>query len=76
MASPPLATEQIPPDEAHYINDLRKRLKAKIQREYPQGVMRRDAHPKMHGLVRAYFIVRAGFACRFTRRRVSGASQV
>lgn len=57
MAPPPLATEQIPPDEAHYINDLRKRLKAKIQREYPQGVMRRDAHPKMHGLVRAYFIV-------------------
>ncbi|MFZ6864604.1 catalase family protein [Undibacterium sp. Ji67W] len=58
MASPPpLATEKIPADEAKYIRELRKRLQAKITQEYPKGIMRRDAHPKMHGLVRAYFIV-------------------
>ena len=53
----PLAKEQIPPEEAHDIADLRTRLLAKIKSEYPKGVMRRDAHPKMHGLVRAYFMV-------------------
>ena len=54
---PPLATEQIPADEEKYVSDLRRRLQAKITEQYPQGIMRRDAHPKMHGLVRAYFIV-------------------
>ena len=51
------AKEKIPADEKHFIADLQKRLSAKIRREYQKGVMRRDAHPKMHGLVRAYFIV-------------------
>ena len=53
----PLAKEQIPKEEGRYIEDLRKRLTAKIKSEYPKGIMRRDAHPKMHGLVRAYLIV-------------------
>ena len=58
MASPlPLATETIPPDEEKYVRELRKRLQAKMQRDYPKGIMRREAHPKMHGLVRAYFII-------------------
>ncbi|MFZ6849247.1 catalase family protein [Undibacterium sp. RuRC25W] len=54
---PPLATEKIPPEEEKYIRDLRQRLQEKIEKEYPKGIMRRDAHPKMHGLVRAYFII-------------------
>lgn len=52
-----LATEVIPPNEAACIHDLAARLQAKIIRENPDGIMRRDAHPKMHGLVRAEFIV-------------------
>jgi len=55
--SPQHASEKIPQDEKQHIEDLRQRLSAKIQREYQKGVMRRDAHPKTHGVVRAYFIV-------------------
>ncbi len=49
--------EQIPPHEAEHIEALGARLKAKIIKDNAGGMMRRDAHPKMHGLVRAEFIV-------------------
>ena len=55
-----LAQECIPPGEAQYAEDLAARLKAKIIRDNPTGIMRRDAHPKMHGVVKAEFIVEPG----------------
>lgn len=57
MPSKQLATEYPPPGEAAYTQDLADRLKAKIIKDNPTGIMRRDAHPKMHGVVRAEFIV-------------------
>jgi len=55
-----LAKEIIPLDETQRIHDLAARLQAKIIRENSDGLMRRDAHPKMHGLVRAEFTVESG----------------
>ena len=52
-----LAQETIPPGEKQYTEDLAARLKAKIIRDNPTGIMRRDAHPKMHGVVKAEFTV-------------------
>lgn len=57
MLEKPLAQEIIPPNEPQVIEDLTARLKAKIMQDNPAGIMRRDAHPKMHGLVKAEFIV-------------------
>ncbi|HSD38128.1 MAG TPA: catalase family protein [Rhodocyclaceae bacterium] len=54
-----LASENIPDGEDVHIRDLQERLRAKIPKQYTEGHMRRDAHPKMHGLVRAHFIVEA-----------------
>lgn len=53
----PLAQESIPLSEEKFINDLAARLTAKITRDNPTGIMRRDAHPKMHGLVKAEFTI-------------------
>jgi len=52
-----IATEDPPPGEAEYTHDLAERLQAKITKDYPTGLMRRDAHPKMHGVVKAEFVV-------------------
>ena len=52
-----LAQEQVPPNERASINDLAARLKAKIVKDNPTGTMRRDAHPKMHGVLKAIFTV-------------------
>ena len=52
-----LAQEYPPPHEAEYVNDLADRLRAKIIKDNPTGIMRRDAHPKMHGVVKAEFTV-------------------
>lgn len=60
MKTTQLATESIPPGEAGRIRDLAARLQAKIVRENPAGIMRRDAHPKMHGVVKAEFTVEPG----------------
>lgn len=57
MTDLPLAQEVIPPDESRFIESLLARLKAKIIRDNPTGIMRRDAHPKMHGVVKAEFTV-------------------
>jgi catalase len=54
-----LSVESPPPGEAAFTQLIADRLKAKIIRENPPGIMRRDAHPKMHGVVRAEFIVEA-----------------
>ncbi|WP_175625323.1 MULTISPECIES: catalase family protein [Oxalobacteraceae] len=59
MSDNTLAQETIPAGEAQYIADLSARLKAKIIRDNPTGIMRRDAHPKMHGVVKAEFTVEA-----------------
>jgi hypothetical protein len=52
-----LAQEYPPPGEAEHIASLERRLQDKITNQYRNGLMRRDAHPKMHGLVKAEFIV-------------------
>jgi hypothetical protein len=43
--------------EAQYVDDVLARLKTQLIDEHPSGTMPRDAHPKMHGLVEAEFIV-------------------
>jgi hypothetical protein len=57
MASKQLAQEYPPPGEADYTRDLAQRLTDKITKDNPTGIMRRDAHPKMHGVVKAEFTV-------------------
>jgi len=57
MSKLQLAQESVPAGEAAFIADLATRLKAKIIQDNPTGIMRRDAHPKMHGVVKAEFIV-------------------
>ncbi|MCP3867399.1 MAG: catalase family protein [Gammaproteobacteria bacterium] len=49
--------ERIPPDESERIAALGQRLKEKVIRDNAGGPIRRDAHPKMHGLVTAEFII-------------------
>jgi hypothetical protein len=57
MAQKQLAQEYPPAGETEYIQNLGDRLKAKIIKDNPTGIMRRDAHPKMHGVVKAEFVV-------------------
>ncbi|HEY6772954.1 MAG TPA: catalase family protein [Oxalicibacterium sp.] len=52
-----LAQERIPADETECTRNLAARLQAKIVHDNRTGIMRRDAHPKMHGVVKAEFIV-------------------
>ena len=49
--------ERVTTFEQTYTEDLLRRLKAQLIDEHPDGLLPRDAHPKMHGLVRAEFIV-------------------
>ena len=51
--------ERIATFEQTYTDDLLRRLKTQLINEHPDGLMPRDAHPKMHGLVQAEFIVHA-----------------
>ena len=44
-------------DEDEIVNDLVARLKQRIVHDNPKRQMRRDAHAKMHGLVKAEFTV-------------------
>jgi hypothetical protein len=57
MSQKQIAMEYAPTGEAEYTLDLAERLKAKIIKDNPTGIMRRDAHPKMHGVVKAEFII-------------------
>jgi hypothetical protein len=54
-----LAQEYPPPNEQVHIDSLIRRLRAKMERDYAQGRMLRDAHPKMHGCVRAGLAIEA-----------------
>jgi len=62
MTDRQLATEYPPSGEAAYTQDLADRLQAKIIKDNPTGIMRRDAHPKMHGVVKAEFIIEPNLA--------------
>ncbi|HXA48609.1 MAG TPA: catalase family protein [Burkholderiaceae bacterium] len=57
MSQKQIAIEYPPAGEAEYTRDLAARLQAKITKDYPTGTMRRDAHPKMHGVVKAEFVI-------------------
>lgn len=57
MTQKQLAQEYPPPGEAQATEDLTQRQIKKIIAENPTGIMRRDAHTKMHGIVKAEFIV-------------------
>jgi Catalase len=57
MSAKQLAQEYPPPGEAQAIHDLTQRQLKKVAAENPTGIMRRDAHSKMHGIVKAEFIV-------------------
>jgi hypothetical protein len=57
MSRKQLAQEYPPEGEAQVIRDLTERQIKKIINENPSGIMRRDAHTKMHGMVKAEFTV-------------------
>lgn len=57
MSKKQLAQEYPPSNEAQATRDLTQRQIKKILQENPDGMMRRDAHTKMHGIVKAEFIV-------------------
>jgi len=62
MSQKVLTQEYPPPGEAAATVDLAQRLQDKIAAQYQSGIMGRDAHPKMHGLVKAEFTVLPGLA--------------
>ena len=51
--------ERVTTFEQNYTDDLLRRLEAQLIDEHPDGLMPRDAHPKMHGLVQAEFVIHA-----------------
>ncbi len=55
-----LATEYPPANEQAHIDSLIHELRAKVERDYANGRILRDAHPKMHGCVKAEFSVDGG----------------
>ena len=50
--------EYISPDEAIHIEKIIELFKRTLPRYYPTGTVKRMFHPKIHGLVKACFIVR------------------
>ena len=56
--SPP-GQETVSPGEAEFIEAIAKQTLDRLKSQYPagKGEVRRDAHPKTHGLVRAEFVV-------------------
>src|ERR1700754_5288479 len=61
---PGLAEETLDPDEATYIETLKQLTTERLEGQFPPGspTVRRDAHPKTHGLVTAEFIVLDDFS--------------
>ncbi len=58
VPAPPLATEDVPPAEPVALAELLTRIEQAQKDTYPTtATMRRDAHPKHHGCVRASFRV-------------------
>jgi hypothetical protein len=49
--------EIVPPGEDGFIRALTAQVLAKVARDYPQGLVRRDAHVKQHGCVHAQFVI-------------------
>ncbi len=49
--------EKIPDDEQDHIDSLINTLREKMKRDYVGQAIRRDAHPKMHGCVKASFTI-------------------
>ena len=52
-----LATEYPPAGEQEHIDSLIRQLRGKMEREYEKTRTLRDAHPKLHGCVRAEFSI-------------------
>ena len=52
-----LGKEYPAPDEAYWIRQLTERLRARMEMDYPDNRMLRDAHPKQHACVRAEFAI-------------------
>jgi hypothetical protein len=52
-----LATEYPPAGEQEHIDSLIRQLRGKMEREYVKTRTLRDAHPKLHGCVRAEFSI-------------------
>jgi hypothetical protein len=51
--------EHVPPDEQAHIESLIRRLRSKMEHDYADARMLRDAHPKMHGCVHAELAIEA-----------------
>lgn len=49
--------EKVPADEERLIRDMKVILREKMSKDYPQGQIRRDAHPKNLACLQAEFIV-------------------
>jgi len=47
--------EDVKPDESLHVDNLIKNLREKMKKQYQGGQTLRDAHPKMHGCVQAWF---------------------
>lgn len=52
-----LGQECIPENEAEYIDKIIVSMRELLEKSYPTGPMKRAFHPKIHGLVKANFIV-------------------
>jgi Dyp-type peroxidase family len=61
-SSPAESLESVPPDEQVHIDGLVETLRAKMKRDYEAKLTLRDAHPKMHGCVKARFHVESDLA--------------
>ena len=55
-----LATEYPPANEQEHTDSLIRELRAKMERDYADSRTLRDAHPKIHGCVKAEFTVDGG----------------
>ncbi|HEY3493561.1 MAG TPA: Dyp-type peroxidase, partial [Polyangiaceae bacterium] len=58
--APTVELEHVPPDEQLHIDNLIHALREKMKRDYVAGRTLRDAHPKMHGCVKAEFVLEDG----------------
>ena len=68
--------EEVPHDEQDHIDSLINTLREKMKRDYVGQTIRRDAHPKMHGCVKAVFTVEDDLdeRCRMGLFRDAGKS--
>ena len=57
MANEGLAAETISPNEGEIINKMIGLGQGKMERDYTPGEVKRDAHPKHHGAIKAEFVI-------------------